>query len=152
MLRTMMTGIVLASLAGAGAVWADERATAPEAEAMVKKAVAYIQSTGADKAYAEFVDKKGQFTDRDLYIVVYGLDGKVLAHGANAKLIGKDLMDAQDVDGVYYVRERVAKAKADGKFWQDYKFTNPTTKKIEPKRMYCERLGETAVCGGIYKS
>jgi len=152
MLKSVMTGCVLASLALAGHAWAQDRATAPEAEAMVKKAVAFIQANGVEKAYAEFGDKKGQFTDRDLYVVVYGLDGKVLAHGANAKLVGKDLMDAQDVDGVYYVRERVAKAKADGKFWQDYKFTNPVSKKIEPKRMYCERLGETAVCGGIYKS
>jgi cytochrome c len=28
---------------------------------------------------------------------------------------------------------------------------NPVTKKVEPKRMYCERLDETAVCGGIYQ-
>ena len=36
-------------------------------------------------------------------------------------------------------------------FWQEYKFTNPVSKKVEPKVMYCERLGETAVCGGVYK-
>ena len=27
---------------------------------------------------------------------------------------------------------------------------NPATKKVEPKEMYCERLDETAVCGGVY--
>jgi cytochrome c len=150
-IRSVALAALLATVAACPAL-AQDKATAPEAEAMVKKAVAFISSDGVEKAYAEFVNKQGQFTDRDLYIVVYGLDGKVLAHGANAKLIGKDLLDAQDVDGVYYVRERVEKAKAEGKFWQDYKFTNPTSKKIEPKRMYCERVGETAVCGGIYKS
>jgi cytochrome c len=150
-IRSVALAALLATVAACPAL-AQDKATAPEAEAMVKKAVAFISSDGVEKAYAEFGNKQGQFTDRDLYVVVYGLDGKVLAHGANAKLIGKDLMDAQDVDGVYYVRERVEKAKAEGKFWQDYKFTNPTSKKIEPKRMYCERVGETAVCGGIYKS
>jgi len=25
------------------------------------------------------------------------------------------------------------------------------SKKIEPKSMYCERLEDTVVCGGIYK-
>jgi hypothetical protein len=25
------------------------------------------------------------------------------------------------------------------------------TKKVEPKEMYCERLEQTAVCGGVYK-
>jgi hypothetical protein len=28
---------------------------------------------------------------------------------------------------------------------------NPVTKQVEPKQMYCERLEETAVCGGIYQ-
>ena len=44
----------------------------------------------------------------------------------------------------------LAKSKPGG-FWQDYKFTNPVTKKIEPKSAYCEKLDDTAVCGGIYK-
>jgi len=25
------------------------------------------------------------------------------------------------------------------------------SKKVEPKVMYCEKLGDTAVCGGVYK-
>jgi hypothetical protein len=29
---------------------------------------------------------------------------------------------------------------------------NPVTKKVEPKQMYCERLGQTVVCGGVYGS
>ena len=131
---------------------AEDKASAAEAEAMVKKAVAFIKQNGVEKAYAEFNNKKGSFTDRDLYIVVYGLDGKCLSHGANEKLIGKDLSEAQDVDGKYYVKERIELAKSKQSFWQDYKFTNPVTKKIEPKQMYCERLENTAVCGGIYKS
>jgi cytochrome c len=151
MLKTLIAGAALAVVL-AGHASAQDKATADEAVAMVKKAVAHIASNGVEKSYAEFGNKQGGFVDRDLYVVVYGLDGKVLAHGANAKLVGKDLIDAQDVDGVYYVRDRVEKAKKDGTFWQDYKFVNPVTKKVEPKRMYCERVGETAVCGGIYKS
>ena len=49
------------------------------------------------------------------------------------------------------MKERVELAKSKGKFWQDYKFTDPVTKKILPKSMYCEKLEETAVCAGIYK-
>jgi signal transduction histidine kinase len=131
--------------------WSAEFATKDEAVAMVKKAVAFIGAQGVDKAYAEITKKGGQFTDRDLYVVVYGLDGKVLAHGANEKLVGKDLLDAQDVDGKYFVKERTELARKQADFWQDYKFVNPQTKKIEPKQMYCQRLGETAVCGGVYK-
>src|SRR5215831_7603318 len=141
MLRgTLAAALSIAVLASAAAEDKPQRATADEAVAMVKKAVTYIKDSGREKAYREFGDKQGSFVDRDLYVVVYGFDGKVLAHGANPKLVGKDLIDAQDVDGVYYVRERVEKAKANQSFWQDYKFVDPITKKIEPKKMYCERL------------
>lgn len=128
--------------------WSAEFATKEEAVAMVKKAAVVIKQDGA-KAYASF-DAKGGFADRDLYVVVYGLDGKVLAHGANAKLIGKDMNDAQDVDGKYYIKERLALAAKQPEFWQDYKFTNPVSKKVEPKQMYCEKHGEVAVCAGVY--
>jgi cytochrome c len=131
--------------------WSGEFATKDEAVAMVKKAVAFIGQQGADKAYAEITNKSGQFTDRDLYVVVYGLDGKVLAHGGNEKLVGKDMIDATDVDGKAFVKERVELATKQTEFWQDYKFVNPTSKKIEPKQMYCQRVGQTAVCGGVYK-
>lgn len=128
-------------------------ATKDEAVAMVKKGVAFIKANGAEKGYAEISNKEGAaFHKDDLYLVVYGLDGKCLAHGANAKQIGRDLIDLTDVDGKYFVKERVSLAKANPNgFWQEYKFTNPVSKKIEPKVMYCEKLGETAVCGGVYK-
>ena len=128
-----------------------EFATKDEAVAMVKKGVAFIKKEGKDKGYAEITNKKGQFTDRDLYLVVYGLDGVVRAHGANDKMVAKNLIELKDVDGKPFVKERVELGKANATFWQDYKFSNPVSKKIEPKQMYCERLDDTVVCGGIYK-
>lgn len=126
-------------------------ATKDEAVAMVKKAVAAIKAEGPDKAYAEISDPAGKFVDRDLYIVVYGLDGMVLAHGANAKRIGTNQIDDKDPDGKAFVKERVELAATDASFWQTYKFMNPATNKVEPKEMYCERLDQTAVCGGVYQ-
>jgi len=130
---------------------AQTHATAAEATAMVKKGVAFIKANGAAKGLAEISNKSGQFTDRDLYLVVYGLDGMVRAHGANEKMIGKNLIGLKDIDGKAFVQERVDLARSKGSFWQDYKFTNPVTKKIEPKSMYCEKLDDAVVCGGIYK-
>jgi signal transduction histidine kinase len=127
-------------------------ASKEEAVAMVKKGVAYIKANGVEKGYAAINDKKGPFADRDLYLVSYGLDGKCLAHGANEKMIGRDLIEMTDLDGKFYIKERVAlvKSKPTGA-WQEYKFTNPVSKKLEPKVMYCEKLGETAICGGVYQ-
>lgn len=133
------------------ALGAGEFGTKDEAIAMVNKAVAFIKKEGADKAYGEFTNKNPQFVDRDLYVVVFNMKGGVLAHGANQKMVGKDLAEAQDVDGKFYIKERLTLASSKATFWQDYKFTNPVTKKIEPKEMYCEKYSETLVCAGVYK-
>jgi cytochrome c len=113
--------------------------------------VAYIKANGAEKGHAEISNKAGAFIDRDLYLVVYGLDGTVRAHGANQKMVGKNLIELKDIDGKLFVKERVELAMTKASFWQDYKFTNPVTKKIEPKSMYCEKLDDAVVCGGVYK-
>jgi cytochrome c len=147
---SLMLSATLTS-AAIDASFAAQYATREEAQSIVKKAIAYIKDQGPDKAYVEISNREGQFVDRDLYVVVYGLDGKVLAHGGNAKLVGKDMIDAQDVDGKFFVKERVELARKQASFWQDYKFANPTDNKVEPKQMYCERLDETAVCAGIYQ-
>lgn len=146
------SGLLLAALfaSAGGALAAEGGATRAEAEAMVKKGVAFVKANGAEKAYAEFSKKGGTFSDRDLYLVVYGLDGVVRAHGSNAKMIGKNMLDFKDIDGKAFVKERVELGKAKPSFWQEYKFTNPETKKIEPKVMYCERESDSVVCGGIY--
>lgn len=141
-----------ASLAIAGTALAKgDKATKDEAVAMVKKGIIYIKTNGKEKGYVEITSKESQFRDRDLYLVVYGLDGVVRAHGQNPKMVDKNLISLKDIDGKEFVKERVELGKAQGTFWQDYKFTNPVTKKIEPKQMYCERLDDTVVCGGIYK-
>lgn len=146
---TRLVPLIL-SLACASAFSANEP-TRDDAVAMVKKGVAFIKANGTEKGYAEISNRAGQFIQGELYLVVYGLDGKCLAHGANAKQIGRELIDLTDVDGKYFIKERVSlvKGKPAG-VWQDYKFTNPVSKKIEAKVMYCEKLGETAVCGGVY--
>jgi cytochrome c len=150
-MRMIKTVLAIAALAAGSAASAAEFATKDEAVAMVKLAVSFIKENGAAKAYGEISNKAGRFTDRDLYVVVYGLDGKVLAHGANEKLVGKDMIDAQDVDGKFFVKERTELARQKAEFWQDYKFVNPTNKKVEPKQMYCVRNEETAVCAGVYR-
>ncbi len=153
--RQMKIGAAIVAMAAAvlsgGAAWAGETATAKEAEAMVKKGVSFIKANGKEKGYAEITNKKGQFVDRDLYLMVMRLDGTIVAHGTNGKLVGVNRIETRDIDGKEYVRERVELAKSKTSFWQDYKFTNPVSKKIEPKSAYCERIDDTVVCGGIYK-
>jgi cytochrome c len=149
--KFLLGGVAGCLLALSTSGWAAELATSKEAEAMVKKGLAYIKAAGRDKAFGEITRKGGQFHDRDLYLTVYNLDGTGLAHGANEKFVGKNMLDFKDVDGKEFFRERMELAKAKGTFWQDYKFVNPVSRKIEPKSMYCERQEDIVVCGGVYK-
>jgi len=144
-------GVSFLVLMAGSITFAAEFGTAAEAEAMVKKAIQFIKTEGKEKAFAEFSNLKGKFVDRDLYVTVYDLNAKCLAHGANPKMIGKDLIDMKDPDGKAFFKERMEIAKTKGKGWQDYKFTNPLSKKIEPKSMYFERFEDIVVACGIYK-
>ncbi|PXX38753.1 cache domain-containing protein [Undibacterium pigrum] len=132
-------------------VLAADHGTTQEAEAMVKKAIPYIKTKGNEAAYSEFNNATGSFIDRDMYIFVLDLNGKVLAHGANAKLIGKNLSTLKDVDEKPFIEELLAIAKSKGKGWIDYKWPNPTTKVIELKSTYFEKNGDVIVACGIYK-
>jgi cytochrome c len=154
--RRFKTAAVLAAMAAlafsGGMAWAADRATEKEAIAMVKKGIAYINANGKEKGYAEISNKKGQFVDRDLYLLVFQMDGTMLAHGAITKLIGLNRMDSKDIGGKEMAREMIEKAKTTSAAWTDFKYSNPVTRKIEEKSSYCERLDQSAiVCGGIYK-
>ena len=149
--RNLIKTVLAAGILGLGLnAFASENASKEEAVKMVKLGVQFIKAQGNDKGYAEISNKESKFKDRDLYLVVYGLDGVVRAHGANEKMIGKNVLELKDVDGKPFVKERVELAQSKGIFWQDYKFTNPVTRRIEPKSMYCEKLEDVAVCGGVY--
>jgi signal transduction histidine kinase len=130
---------------------AQDRGTRVEAEAMVKKAVAYVKANGQAKAAEEFTYGTS-FKSKDLYVSYYELTGKVLGHGANPKLVGKDLIGLKDPDGKPFIQMIVDVAKTKGAGWTDtYKFRDPLTDKVSEKIIYVERVGETWVGVGVYK-
>lgn len=85
--------VAFAAFAFAMPAMAAEQGTADEAAAMVKKGVAFMKANGKEKLLAEVLNHKGQFVDRDLYLSVWDLHAKVLAHGANARMVGKDIIE-----------------------------------------------------------
>jgi len=127
-----------------------ERGTTAEAEALVKKSIAYYKKNGKDKALAEFQKNPGPFVDRDLYVTVYTMNADSLSH-INPKMIGKNMMDLRDADGKYHIKERMEAAQKGASGWQDFKFYNPVSKKIEPKRMYWEKYDNLVFAAGAYK-
>jgi len=146
-----LMALVLLALGLHGSAQAQEHGTADQATAMVHKAIDYLKANGREKAFAAFNDPKGQFRDRDLYIMVYDTKGFNLAHGANPKLIGKDLMQLRDANGTLMIKEFVEVAKNKGSGWINYQWPNPVSSVVEAKSTYVEKYEDLIVGCGIYK-
>ncbi len=129
----------------------DEPRTTAEAEALVKRAVAHIKTQGREKAFADLSNKKGDFVNRDLFVFVYDMQGKCLAHGRNSEKIGENMINFKDSTGKYIVKERIEIARGRGRGWQEYKSIDPTTKKAENKAAYIEVCDDLIVAAGAYK-
>lgn len=151
LLRTAPVALAALALPALPVLAAEDRAKPEEARAMLAKAIAHVKAVGKDKAYADFMQKPGPWIDRDLYITVFDLSGKTLAHGANARMVGKDNINLQDANGKHHVKERLEIAKSKGKGQQEFAFLNPMTKQIEAKLMFFEKIDDIVVACGSYK-
>jgi hypothetical protein len=73
----------------------------------------------------------------------------------NVRLVLKTKDDAlicMTYQGVRHGPPDVVERIEKGEVVDPTRFMNPVTKMIEPKQMYCERLNDTVVCGGVYQS
>ncbi|MFZ6875143.1 cache domain-containing protein [Undibacterium sp. Di27W] len=133
------------------AIAREERGTTAQAQAMVKKGIAYIKKNGKEKAFADFNDTANKdFHDRDLYLFVYDMNGLSLSHGANPKMIGKNLMDLK-VEGKPIIKDMITVLKTKNEGWIDYQWPNPVTKALETKSSYFEKIDDYFVGAGAYK-
>jgi len=149
---TMLFGaLAVAALVCQAPARAAGQGTAQEAVALVKKGLAHIKAQGKDKAFGDISHPDSAFKDRDLYIFVVDLNGKVLASAGNARLIGKDVSQIKDANGKPFVKAALDAARAGGKSWTDYMWPNPTTNQVQAKSTYLEIAGDVAVGCGVYK-
>lgn len=150
MFKKVATAICTLSFFWCMPVLSAEHGTASEAKVMVQKTIEAMKKSGVQATIAEINKRDGQYSDKDLYVVVYDFNGKNLAH-LNPRMVGKDMIELKDEDGKFFIKERLEMAKKKGSGWQDYKFLNPLTKQIEPKSMYIEKYEDVIVGCGIYK-
>ena len=122
-----------------------------DAIAMVEKGLAYMQKNGKDALAQEINNKNPEFINGSIYLYLRNLDGTVIAHPVNSKLVGKNLIDLPDADGKYFRKDILALAKSKGKGWVDYRYNNPVSKQIENKSTYVFRSNDVILEAGIYK-
>lgn len=130
---------------------AGEHGTRDEAVAMVKRVQARFAKDGAEATF-NAITGTDEFHDRDLYPFVYDTEGWSVAHGANARMVGKLWISIKDQDGNFLIQQMLAITRGSGSGWVDYKWPNPITHKIQDKSAYVERLGERYFVGvGVYR-
>jgi cytochrome c len=132
---------------------AQERGTRDEAKTMVDAAFEHMKKVGADKALKDFTTDKATWTKKDLYVFVFDTKGAFLAHGANDKLVGRDMSAMKDPNGkaIFPAMMEVAASKGSG--WVDYDWAHPQTKKVEGKSSYVRKApaGDGLIGVGIYR-
>lgn len=145
-LRNILAVAALVSIPAAAVA-----ATAEQAQAMAERASQHILKVGKEKAYADFSNHAEGFKEGELYVYCFAPDGTAVAHGGNAALVGKNLLDMKDPDGLRPIATLLDIGKTTGKGWYDFKWQNPETKKVQAKSAYAIRTGEDTCGVGYYK-
>ncbi len=154
-MKKLMQWVVagVACLGLVGTALAQERGSKDEAKAMVEAAVAHAKKVGPEQAFKDFTDKANKdWHKKDLYVFAYTMEGVNVAHGANEKLIGKNLLELKDPNGKPLIKElRDTAAKAPG--WVEYEWPHPETKKNESKASYVQKFAnyEGFLGVGVYR-
>jgi len=131
--------------------------TRDQAKAFVKQAVEFAKKNPKEKFLEEVSGVKGQFhfnkgQNNDLYIFVYDLEGKVLAHGVRRELVGVNRWTAKDPDGKSWIQDWTKVVKEKGSGWIEYKELNPAqNNKVMKKASFVELFNGMVVGAGIYE-
>lgn len=125
--------------------------TLDTAKFLVSKAVSYYKMHEKGKSLAELSNPKGPYRVGDIYIFVMNLDGVILAHGADDKMIGIDLKEISDSNGRKYFQQVVETANAIGSGVVEYWWANPSSLHVEPKDLYFEKVDDIIICAGVYQ-
>ncbi|HTY65324.1 MAG TPA: cache domain-containing protein [Alphaproteobacteria bacterium] len=149
MLKTLARMAIAAVVLAASAALVQAQAATPDdAKAMAEKAAALVAAEG-DKAFPKISDPNGAFHQGEVYVTVLDRQGVVRAT-LNPKLIGVNMWESVDPDGVKFTQLPWTATEKSETAWIQYKFTNPESKKIEPKKAWVHRVGEYVVFSGVY--
>ena len=146
--------IFLGYVGGIGVSAADDdcsNASPAEAKALVHKAAAELRRLGPQKAFPNFMDPRGAYFPRDLYVFVVGFDGWMWVNGAFPQAIGSNALTAEDIRGRRYIEEmlRIANDRSEGQI--EYMWVNPCTGEYTDKLTFFIRVDRFVVAVGAYR-
>ena len=130
-----------------GVLQAEERGTAYQAQDLVKRAIELYDLQGMRAFYT--ISRDPSFVEHDLYVFVIDRIGSIAAHGIYPRMVGANAFNARDPEGVWYVREMLARATPAG-VWIDYISLDPLLREPAPKSTWVVRHEGFVFACGIY--
>jgi len=144
-MKTWIRAATVAAFCSAAALAQAE--TVAEAKALLDAAHAELKTKGVEGAVKEF-NAGGKWKGVKAYVVVADFKGNMLAHAANEKIVGKNMYEAKDAAGKPFVQEVISGVQAKGETNIEFRWANPTTKKIDDGKMVAKRVpGQDAYVG-----
>ena len=141
--------LAVATVIFPGSIRAADHPTKDQVTKFVQEGVEYIKKNGKEAFFKESTTGTS-FKRDELYFYAYDFNCICLAHGAKPALVGKDLSDMIDVKQTKVIQALRDEAKK-GKGWVTFYWQNPTTKKVEKKLGYVEKVDDTFWIGsGTY--
>ncbi|MDO9714182.1 cache domain-containing protein [Paracraurococcus lichenis] len=150
---------LLAALAAACLVTAPPAAADPDFDDMAaraatveltQRAFTHIREVGRERALADFNRADGGFVQGEAYVFCHDAGSRVLAHGGNPRLVGRDMSDTVDPDGRRPGHELTRIGLSEGEGWFEFRWPNPVTKRIQRRVAYIRKVDDATVCGSGY--
>jgi hypothetical protein len=128
----MVFGFALSVQAG------DEKLSPQLVKDTVKAAVDLIADQG-EAAFPALTEPNSKFNQGDLYVFTYNMDGVILQH-AMPHMVGVNMMNVKDPNGVCMGCDFVRIAKEEGSGWSEFHWPKPTTKELAVKVAYIMKV------------
>jgi cytochrome c len=144
-----LLAILLGLIALPITAWA--QGTPDEAKSLAERAAIHLREVGPKQAIADFNDPNGGYCDRNLFVVTYDQQHKVVSSIRVPAYLGRDATRFVDEDGEEFGKAIIAMAEDHGAGWVDYRMTNPATMKVELKTSYVIVAGGYVLMVGAYK-
>lgn len=124
--------------------------TKDEVVKFVEEGVRFAKEKGKEAFFKELMNKSGRFQRGELYFYAYDFNGVVLAHGAKPNLVGNNLINLTDKNGLKVI-QKLRDTAAKGGGWVEYFWQNPVSGKVERKLGYVVKLDDQCWFGsGTY--
>jgi len=121
-----------------------------EAQALLKAALAEVKAKGMEGAAHEF-NAGGSWYKGTLYVFVADLKANIVAHSANAKIVGKNLWEVKDATGKFFVQDQVKLVQTAGSGQVQMRWMNPSTKQIDDGEAVLAKVpGQDAYIGAVW--